>query len=85
MKVEKLLHQGKWLTKRQLQQKLPDLMVALNVMEAITSQGGRINPGGYWWPYTYSTGLKHNSPSSFYAVLMFFDITNIQHITIGIG
>ena len=36
-KAGKLLHQGKWLTKSQVQQKFPHLMGALNTMDAISS------------------------------------------------
>jgi hypothetical protein len=32
-----LLHQGKWLTRGQIQQKFPHLMGALNAMETIAS------------------------------------------------
>ena len=37
VKVGQLLHQGKWLTKGQVQQKFPHLMGALNAMETIAS------------------------------------------------
>jgi hypothetical protein len=37
VKAGKLLHQGKWLTKRQVQKKFPHLMGALNPMEMIAS------------------------------------------------
>lgn len=36
-KIGQLLHQGKWLTKDQVQQKFPHLMEALNEMGAIAS------------------------------------------------
>ena len=47
VKADQLLHQGKWLTKGQVQQKFPHLMVELNAMETIPSQGGRTDPGGH--------------------------------------
>jgi hypothetical protein len=37
VKVEKLLHQGKWLTRGKIQQKFPHLMGELNAMETISS------------------------------------------------
>jgi hypothetical protein len=37
VKEGKLLHQGKWLTQGQVQQKFPHLMGALNAMETISS------------------------------------------------
>ena len=37
VKAGQLLHQGKWLTKSQVQQKFPHLMGALNAMETISS------------------------------------------------
>jgi hypothetical protein len=37
VKVGKLLHQGKWLTRGQIQQKFPHLMGELNAMENIAS------------------------------------------------
>jgi hypothetical protein len=37
VKAGKLLHQGKWLTRSQIQQKFPHLMGALNAMETISS------------------------------------------------
>ena len=58
VKARQLLHQGKWLTKIQVQQKFPHLMGALNAMETIASWGGRIDPDGYRWPPTYSTNSK---------------------------
>ena len=36
-KVGQLLHQGRWLTKDQVQQKFPHLMEELNTMETIAS------------------------------------------------
>ena len=33
-------------------------MGALNAMDTISSSGGTTDPGGYWWPPTYSTGSK---------------------------
>jgi hypothetical protein len=37
VKVGQLLHQGKWLTRGQIQQKFPHLMGDLNAMETISS------------------------------------------------
>ena len=37
VKIGKLLHQGKWLTRGQIQYKFPHLMGALNLMETIAS------------------------------------------------
>jgi hypothetical protein len=37
VKAGQLLHQGKWLTRGQIQQKFPHLMGALNAMETIAS------------------------------------------------
>ena len=37
VKAEQLLHQGKWLTRGQIQQKFPHMMGELNTMEAIYS------------------------------------------------
>jgi hypothetical protein len=37
VKVGKLLHQGKWLTWGQIQQKFPYMMGELNAMETISS------------------------------------------------
>ena len=37
VKAGKLLHQGKWITKGQVQQKFPQLMGELNAMETIVS------------------------------------------------
>ena len=37
IKAGKLLHQGKWLTRSQVQQKFPHLMGELNPMETIAS------------------------------------------------
>jgi hypothetical protein len=37
VKAGKLLHQGKWLTRGQIQQKFPHLMGELNTMETISS------------------------------------------------
>jgi hypothetical protein len=37
VKVGQLLHQGKWLTRDQVQQKFPHLMEELNAMGAIAS------------------------------------------------
>ena len=37
VKAGKLLHQGKWLTQGQIQQKFPHLMRALNAMEIVYS------------------------------------------------
>jgi hypothetical protein len=37
VKARKLLHQGKWLNRGQIQQKFPHLMGALNAMETICS------------------------------------------------
>jgi hypothetical protein len=37
VKAGKLLHQAKWLTRGQVQQKFPHLMGALNAMETIAS------------------------------------------------
>jgi hypothetical protein len=37
VKVGQLLHQGKWLTQGQIQQKFPHLMGELNAMETISS------------------------------------------------
>jgi hypothetical protein len=37
VKAGQLLHQGKWLTKHQVQQKFPHLMGELNAMETIAS------------------------------------------------
>jgi hypothetical protein len=37
VKVGQLLHQGKWLTRGQIQQKFPHLMGELNAMETIAS------------------------------------------------
>jgi hypothetical protein len=37
VKAERLLHQGKWLTRDQIQQKFPHMMVAVTVMETIAS------------------------------------------------
>jgi len=37
VKAEQLLHQGKWLTRGQIQQKFPHLMRELNTMETIAS------------------------------------------------
>jgi hypothetical protein len=54
VKVGRILHQGKWITQGQIQQKFPHLMGAVNAMETISSQVGRIDLGGYWWPPTYS-------------------------------
>jgi hypothetical protein len=58
VKVGQLLHQGKWLTRGQIQQKIPYLMGELNAMEKIDSYGGRIDLGGYRWPPTFSNWLK---------------------------
>jgi hypothetical protein len=37
VKARKLLHQGKWLTRGQIQQKFPHLMGELNAMDTISS------------------------------------------------
>jgi hypothetical protein len=37
VKAGQLLHQGKWFTRGQIQQKFPHLMGALNAMETIAS------------------------------------------------
>jgi hypothetical protein len=37
VKVGQLLHQGKWLTRGQIQQKFPHLMGEVNAMDTITS------------------------------------------------
>jgi hypothetical protein len=37
VKMRQLLHQGKWLTQGQIQQKFPHLMGELNAMETIAS------------------------------------------------
>ena len=37
VKAGKLLHQGKWLTQGQIQQKFPHLMGELNAMDTIAS------------------------------------------------
>jgi hypothetical protein len=37
VKAGQLLHQGKWLTRGQIQQKFPHLMGELNAMETIAS------------------------------------------------
>jgi hypothetical protein len=37
VKAGQLLHQGKWLTRGQVQQKFPHMMGALNAMETISS------------------------------------------------
>jgi hypothetical protein len=37
VKARQLLHQGKWLTRGQIQQKFPHLMVELNAMDTIAS------------------------------------------------
>ena len=37
VKAGELLHQGKWITKGQVQQKFPHLMGELNTMETIAS------------------------------------------------
>ena len=37
VKIGKLLHQGKWLTKSQVQQNFPHMLGELNAMEAIAS------------------------------------------------
>ena len=58
VKAGKLLHQGKWLTRDQVHQKFPHLMEELNAMGTIASEGGRIDPGGYRWPPTFSKWLK---------------------------
>lgn len=63
VKAGQLLHQGKWLTKSQIQKKFPHLMGALNEMDIITSKGKRTNLSGHRRPPTYSTNSKHNSPS----------------------
>jgi hypothetical protein len=55
VKAGQLLHQGKWLTRDQLQQKFPHLMEEINAMGNIDSLGVRNDPSGYWWPPTYST------------------------------
>jgi hypothetical protein len=58
IKSGQLLHQGKWLTMSQIQQKFPHLMKELDTMETISSQGGRTDLGGYQWPPTYSTNSE---------------------------
>jgi hypothetical protein len=37
VKLGKFLHQGKWLTQGQIQQKFPHLMEELNAMETVAS------------------------------------------------
>ena len=37
VKAGQLLHQGKWLTKGQVQQKFPHLMGEINAMETVSS------------------------------------------------
>ena len=54
IKVRQLLHQGKWLTQGQFQQKFSHLMGELNIMDTITSEGWRIDLGGYQCPPTFS-------------------------------
>ena len=58
VKAGQLLHQGKWLTRVQIQHKFPHLMGELNTMETIYSLGWRIDPGGYRWSPTFSIWLK---------------------------
>jgi len=58
IKVRQLLHQWKWLTRSQIQQKFPHLILALYAMETIASKGGRTDPGGHQWPPTYPRGSK---------------------------
>jgi hypothetical protein len=42
----------------QIQQTIFPLPQELNAMETIASKGGRIDPGGYRWPPTFSNWLK---------------------------
>ena len=55
VKEGQLLHQGKWLTRDQVQQKFPHLMEEVNTMGTISFLRGGNDPGGYWWPPAYST------------------------------
>ena len=70
VKTGQLLHQGKWLTKSQVQQKFPHLMGELNAMETIASEGGRIYSGGYRLPPTIP--LAQNSYFILAVFLAFF-------------
>ena len=68
VKIGQLLHQGKWLTKSQVQQKFPHLMGELNAMETIASYGGRIDPGGYRWPPTIPMAQNNYFRLAFLAI-----------------
>lgn len=52
-KAVQLLHQGKWLTRDQVQRKFPHLMDELNALGTTASWGGGIDPDGYCWPPAY--------------------------------
>jgi hypothetical protein len=60
VKVGKLLHEAKSLTRGQVYRKFPHLMGALNEMEIIYSIGGWICLGGYQWSPTYSILSMNN-------------------------
>ena len=55
IKVGQILHHGKWLTSDKVQQKFPHLREEPKEMGTISSEGERIDLGGYWWPPNYST------------------------------
>jgi hypothetical protein len=80
VKAGKLLHQGKWLTWGQIQQKFPHLIGELNTMEAIASYGGRIDPCGYLWSPTYSNCFL---VSIFYSTRLFILLYNCEFYTSG--
>jgi hypothetical protein len=54
VKAGQLLHQGNWLTRGQIQHKFPYLMGEINEIKKISSYGGMVDLGGYWWPPTFS-------------------------------
>jgi hypothetical protein len=57
VKAGKLLHQGKWLTQGQIEQNFssPDGSTQRNGDHCFLR--GRTDPGGYWWPPTYSNWI----------------------------
>jgi hypothetical protein len=76
-KQAKFIHQVKWLTTSQIQQKFLQIIREIDEMGTIDSYGGRNNIGGHWCPPTSST---NSTRFSIFVVFLstVFQVPNFQ-------